>query len=194
MSGTTGTGGIFQRDLPKTRANYCPLTPLDFLAWAACTFPERTGVVYGETRYSYGELDGRCRRLASALASLGVGRGDTVAVMCPNTPPMLEAHYGIPMCGAVLNALNIRLDPASIAFILEHGEAKVLLTDTEFAPVVKAALDLVRRPIVVVDIVDPAAPGERLGEITYEELLAAGDPEHGWAGPGRVSPGFGDTA
>jgi fatty-acyl-CoA synthase len=183
MSVTTGTGSIFERGLPKTRANYCPLTPLDFLAWAACTFPERTGVVYGETRYSYGELDGRCRRLASALASLGVGRGDTVAVMCPNTPPMLEAHYGIPMCGAVLNALNIRLDPASIAFILEHGEAKVLLTDTEFAPVVKAALALVRRPIVVIDIVDPVAEGERLGEITYEELLAAGDPEHGWAGP-----------
>ena len=117
-----------------------------------------------------------CRRLASALAGLGVGRGDTVAVMCPNTPPMLEAHYGVPMAGAVLNALNYRLDAASIAFILEHGEAKVLLTDSEWAPVIEAALAQVQRPITVIDIVDPAAPGERLGVMDYEALLERGDP------------------
>ena len=177
------SGGIFDLALPKTAANYRPLSPLDFLAWSASVFPQRTGVVYGATRYSYGELAARCRRLASALARLGIGKGDTVAVLCPNTPPMLEAHYGIPMLGAVLNALNLRLDAASIAFILEHGEAKVLLTDSELAPTVKAALAQVRRPIRVIDIVDPAAPGERLGELTYEELLATGDPAFEWTAP-----------
>ncbi len=176
-------GGIFDLALPKTAANYRPLSPLDFLAWSAAVFPQRTGVVYGGMRYSYGELAARCRRLASALARLGIGKGDTVAVLCPNTPPMLEAHYGIPMLGAVLNALNLRLDAASIAFILEHGEAKVLLTDSELAPTVKAALAQVRRPIRVIDIVDPAAPGERLGELTYEELLATGDPAFDWRAP-----------
>jgi fatty-acyl-CoA synthase len=176
-------GGIFDLALPKTAANYRPLSPLDFLAWSAAVFPQRTGVVYGGTRCSYGELAARCRRLASALAPLGVGKGDTVAVLCPNTPPMLEAHYGIPMLGAVLNALNLRLDAASIAFILEHGEAKVLLADSELAPTVKAALAQVRRPIRVIDIVDPAAPGERLGELTYEELLETGDPAFEWTAP-----------
>jgi fatty-acyl-CoA synthase len=176
-------GGIFDLALPKTAANYRPLSPLDFLAWSAAVFPQRTGVVYGGMRYSYGELAARCRRLASALARLGIGKGDTVAVLCPNTPPMLEAHYGIPMLGAVLNALNLRLDAASIAFILEHGEAKVLLADSELAPTVKAALAQVRRPIRVIDIVDPAAPGERLGELTYEELLATGDPAFEWRAP-----------
>jgi fatty-acyl-CoA synthase len=176
-------GGIFDLALPKTAANYRPLSPLDFLAWSAAVFPQRTGVVYGGTRCSYGELAARCRRLASALARFGIGKGDTVAVLCPNTPPMLEAHYGIPMLGAVLNALNLRLDAASIAFILEHGEAKVLLTDSELAPTVKAALAQIRRPIRVIDIVDPAAPGERLGELTYEELLATGDPAFEWTAP-----------
>ena len=177
------SGGIFDLALPKTAANYRPLSPLDFLAWSASVFPQRTGVVYRATRYSYGELAARCRRLASALARLDIGKGDTVAVLCPNTPPMLEAHYGIPMLGAVLNALNLRLDATSIAFILEHGEAKVLLTDSELAPTVKAALAQVRRPIRVIDIVDPAAPGERLGELTYEELLATGDPAFEWRAP-----------
>ncbi|HVG87848.1 MAG TPA: acyl-CoA synthetase [Gaiellales bacterium] len=175
--------GIFELALPKTAANYRPLSPLDFLAWSAAVFPQRTGVVYGGTRCSYGELAARCRRLASALARLGIGKGDTVAVLCPNTPPMLEAHYGIPMLGAVLNALNLRLDAASIAFILEHGEAKVLLADSELAPTVKAALAQVRRPIRVIDIVDPVASGERLGELTYEELLATGDPAFEWRAP-----------
>ncbi|WP_418159427.1 acyl-CoA synthetase [Benzoatithermus flavus] len=176
-------GSIFDLALPKRQANYRPLTPLDFLAWSASVFPERAGVIYGEAVYSWSEVDARCRRLASALRDLGVGRGDTVAVMCPNIPPMLEAHYGIPMAGAVLNALNIRLDPASIAFILEHGEAKVLLTDTEFAPVVKAALAQVQRELIVIDIVDPAVPGERLGIMDYEALLDGGDPTYPWQGP-----------
>ena len=174
---------IFELGLPRRGANFRPLSPLDFLAWCEDVFPARTGVIYGQTRYTYGELGARCRRLASALRRLGVGKGDTVAVMCPNTPPMLEAHYGVPMLGAVLNALNTRLDAASIAFILEHGEAKVLLTDTEHAPVMRAAVALVRSPLHVVDIVDPAAEGERIGETTYEELLAGGDPGFAWEAP-----------
>ncbi len=175
---------IFDSGLPRRRANHRPLTPLDFLSWSASVFPERTGVVYGEQRLSWGEVGRRCRRLASALQGLGVRRGDTVAVLCPNTPPMLEAHYGIPMAGAVLNALNTRLDPASIAFILEHGEAKVLLVDTEWAPSVKQALAQLASPPLVVDIVDPAAPGERLGSLDYEALLAQGDPAFEWEPPG----------
>ncbi|MFO1038683.1 MAG: acyl-CoA synthetase [Geminicoccaceae bacterium] len=176
-------GSIFDTGLERGRANYRPLTPLDFLTWAAGVFPKRTGVVYGDQRLTWSEVDARCRRLASALERLGVGKGDTVAVMCPNIPPMLEAHYGIPMTGAVLNALNIRLDAPSIAFILEHGEAKVLLTDTEWAPVMKAAVRTLAKPPIVIDIVDPAGPGERLGRMTYEELLATGDPGFAWSPP-----------
>jgi fatty-acyl-CoA synthase len=178
-----GAGGIFELGLARRGANFRPLSPLDFLAWSESVFPHRAGVVYGARRFTYGEFGARCRRLASALARLGVGKGDTVAVMCPNTPPMLEAHYGVPMLGAVLNALNTRLDAATIAFILEHGEAKVLLADTEFASVVGAALAQIGRAIPVVDIVDPAAPGERQGELTYEELLATGDPAFAWTAP-----------
>ena len=182
-SGRMTDTSIFELGLPRTGANHRPLTPLDFLAWSASVFPERTGVVYGDRRFSWGEVDRRCRRLASALRGLGVGRGDTVAVLCPNTPPMLEAHYGIPMAGAVLNALNTRLDPASIAFILEHGEAKLLLADTEWAPVVKAALAQMAAPPAVIDIVDPEAAGERLGQLDYDGLLDRGDPAFAWEPP-----------
>jgi fatty-acyl-CoA synthase len=174
---------IFELGLPRTGANHRPLTPLDFLAWSASVFPERAGVVYGDHRFSWGEVDRRCRRLASALRGLGVGRGDSVAVLCPNTPPMLEAHYGIPMAGAVLNALNTRLNPASIAFILEHGEAKLLLADTEWASVVKAALAQMAAPPTVIDIVDPEAAGERLGQLDYDALLDGGDPAFAWESP-----------
>ncbi|MEZ5866639.1 MAG: acyl-CoA synthetase, partial [Geminicoccaceae bacterium] len=135
-------------------------------------------VVHGPTRHTYAELNDRCRRLAAGLAGLGVAPGDTVAIMAPNIPPLLEAHYGVPMAGAVLNALNYRLDAASIAFILEHGEATVLLADSEFAPVLREALAQTTRSIQVVDIQDDAFRGqhERLGSLTYEELLARADP------------------
>jgi fatty-acyl-CoA synthase len=168
----------YSHDLERNPANFAPLTPLTFLERTASVYPDRLAVVHGASRFTYRDLDRRCRSLAGGLAALGVEPGRTVAVMAPNIPPMLEAHYGVPMAGAVLNALNYRLDAASIAFILEHGEADVLLTDTEFAPVIKAALAQVERPIQVVDIVDPEHPGphERLGEITYDELLASGDP------------------
>ncbi len=172
--------GIFDIALDKHLANYRALSPIDFLRWASGVFRDRTGVVYERQRWTYGAFAERCRRLASALARAGVGKGDTVAVMCPNIPPMLEAHYGIPMAGAVLNALNIRLDAAAIAFVLEHGEAKVLLTDSAFAPVIRQALARIQRPVRVIDIVDPAEPGERLGDMDYEEFLATGDPDFPW--------------
>ncbi|MFZ3235395.1 MAG: acyl-CoA synthetase [Stellaceae bacterium] len=173
-----GESNPYEIGLDKNAANFVPLTPLGFLARSAAVFPDRKAVVYGERRYSWREAFERCRRLAAALAARGVGHGDTVAVMAPNTPEAFEAHFGVPMAGAVLNALNIRLDPETIAFILGHGEAKVLLTDTEFAPVVKTALARLERKPLVVDICDPAGPGgERLGETDYESMLAAADPD-----------------
>ena len=174
----------FVADLAQNRANHAPLTPLDFLKRAAEVYPDKAAVIHGERAYTYGEFAERCRRLASALASKGIGRGDTVAIMAPNVPALLEAHYAVPGLGAVLNALNYRLDAATIAFCLEHGEAKVLLTDRELSPVIAKALERVRREILVVDIDDPlAASGERLGSITYEELVATGDPAFEMPGP-----------
>jgi fatty-acyl-CoA synthase len=181
MAGTAA--GDDDPALVKRPANFAALTPLDFLAWTAVAFRDRTGVVYGTTQLTYGALDARCRRLASALRRRGIRPGDTVAVLCPNTPPMLECHYGIPMAGAVLNALNTRLDAASIAFILGHGRARLMLADTEYAPLVREVLAAMDRPVPVVDIVDPAAPGARSGALTYEELLAEGDPGFAWERP-----------
>ena len=170
-------GHPFETDLDKNAANYVPLSPLSFLARTAAVFPSRTSVIHGERRWTWAETGARCRRLASALAARGIGKGDTVAVMAPNTPPAFEATFGVPMTGAALNALNIRLDAATIAFVLDHGEAKALVTDTEFAPVVREALALLGRPILVVDCDDPeGSGGERLGEVEYEDFLAAGDP------------------
>jgi fatty-acyl-CoA synthase len=174
---------IFEHALDKGPANWQAMTPLDFMGWAGSVFRDRVGVAYADRTYTYGEVDRRCRRLASALQRLGIGSGDTVAVMSPNTPPMLEAHYGIPMAGAVLNALNTRLDPSSIAFILQHGEAKVIITDSEWAPIVQPALAMLGREIRVIDIVDPAAPGDRLGQMDYEDLLECGDPGFTWSRP-----------
>jgi fatty-acyl-CoA synthase len=168
----------YEAGLGKNPANYAPLTPISFLLRSAAVYPQRLAVAYGERRYSWRQVLERCRRLASALAASGVGRGDTVAVMAPNLPEAFEAHFGAPMAGAVLNALNTRLDPATVAFILGHGEAKVLLTDSEFAPVVADALSRLDRKPVVIDIVDPAGPGgARLGQLDYEAFLAASDPD-----------------
>jgi fatty-acyl-CoA synthase len=174
----------YETDLDQNAANYAPLTPLSFLPRTAAIFPDRTAVVHGDRRYTWAEVYERCRRLASALRSLGIRRGDTVAVMATNTPPMYEAHFGVPMSGAVLNALNYRLDAAAIAFILEHAEAKVLLTDTEFSPTIEKALAILGRRIPVVDLDDPFGPvGARLGSIEYEELLAGADPDDSWSPP-----------
>jgi fatty-acyl-CoA synthase len=166
----------YQIALDRNPANHAPLTPIGFLDRAADIHPERIAVIHGDRRTTYSELRARCRRLASALRARGVRPGDTVAVMAPNIPPLLEAHYGVPMAGAVLNALNTRQDAATIAFILDHGEARVMITDTELAPVVREALARCSRAPLVVDITDTDA-GERLGEVTYEELLAEGDPD-----------------
>ena len=170
---------IFDTGLDKNPANYVPLSPLSFLSRTARVFPEHPAMIHGQTRRSWSETAQRCRRLASALTGRGIGRGDTVAVMAPNIPELFEAHFGVPMTGAVLNALNIRLDSASLAYILDHGEAKVLLTDTEFASVIQEALHRCKVNPLVVDIDDSEGPGgERLGSILYDEFLAEGDPNY----------------
>tara|TARA_R110001592_G_scaffold308083_1_gene582036 strand:- start:15603 stop:17261 length:1659 start_codon:yes stop_codon:yes gene_type:complete len=176
---------IFEQDLGKTPANYQPLTPLTYLDWAARVFPNKTAVVHGPARTTWAEFDARCRRLASALIKRGIGVGDTVSVMSPNAPAMLEAHYGIPMAGAVLNALNYRLEAETIAFILRHAETKVLITDREFSPVIREALAILDNPdLVVVDVDDALAKGGQLiGNMTYEDLLAEGDPDFVWQPP-----------
>jgi 3-(methylthio)propionyl---CoA ligase len=175
----------YERDLDKNPANYAPLTPLSFIERSAYVYPERLAVVHGKERYTWKETYARCRRLASALAKRGVGKGDTVAVMLPNTPPMYEAHFGVPMCGAVLNTLNTRLDAEAIAFMLEHGEAKLLITDTEFARTVEAALGRTQRKRFVIDVDDPEYSGEgkRLGDTDYQSFLDTGDPEYAWKWP-----------
>ncbi|MEO1089043.1 MAG: acyl-CoA synthetase [Pseudomonadota bacterium] len=165
---------VYERDLGPNAANHAPLTPLGFLERSADTYPARVAVRYGTTTLTYTELRARCHRLAAGLASLGVGPGDTVAVMAPNVPALLEAHYGVPLAGAVLNALNTRLDAATVGYILRHGGAKVLIADSEYHEVVRQALAACGREVVVVDLVDPAAMGERLGALDYEELLTRG--------------------
>ena len=176
---------IYDRDLDRNPANHRSLTPLGFLERAAAIYPDRVAVIHGGLRRSYRDLYARSRRLASALAARGIGRGDTVAVMLPNTPAMVECHYGVPMCGAVLNSLNTRLDPAVIAFCLEHGEARVLITDREFSKTIGPALERAGRDILVVDYDDPqfTGDGERSGTLDYEALLAEGDPDFDWLVP-----------
>ncbi len=170
--------------LAKTPANYVPLTPLSFLKRTVDLYPESEAVVYGDRRYRWADVGERTTRLASALSNLGIGVGDTVSIICPNTPELFEAHFGVAMAGGVLNAINTRLDVDTVAYILDHSDAAVLITDTAFSATVTAALAKVGRDIVVIDIDDPAGPGgERLGQQTYEELLASGDPNFAWQMP-----------
>jgi fatty-acyl-CoA synthase len=172
-------------DLDKTPANFQPLTPLTFLERAASVFPDHPAVIHGQRRRSYGEFYARARRLASALARRGIKRGDTVSAMLANTPAMLEAHYGVPMTGAVLNTLNTRLDAPIIAFSFDHADTKVLITDREFSKTVKEALALAKTKPLVIDYDDLefAGSGERLGDIEYEEFLAGGDADYAWKMP-----------
>ena len=173
------TLSIFDQNLPQNEANHAVLTPLSFIERTAEVYPDHLAVVYGDLRRTWGQTYARCRQLASSLVQAGVGKNDTVAVMLPNTPPMVEAHFGIPMTGAVLNTLNTRLDPETIAFMLDHGEAKVLIVDPEFAPLVAKALPLrkLQTPLLVIDVLDasygPAA--QRVGSQTYEDFVAKGD-------------------
>jgi fatty-acyl-CoA synthase len=178
-------GNPFSRDLDRNPANFAPLTPLSFIERAAYVYPDRLAVVHGGQRYSWKQTYERARRLGSALARRGIAVGETVAVMLPNIPAMYEAHFGVPMCGAVLNTLNTRLDAESIAFMLKHGGAKVLITDREFSPTIEKALAATRPRPFVVDVADPeyAGEGKPLGDTDYERFLQTGDPDYAWKWP-----------
>jgi len=171
--------------LDKNAANYTPLSPLSFIERTAAVYPQRISVIHGTRRYTWGETYDRCRRLASALQGRGIGKNDTVAAMLSNTPEMVECHFGVPMSGAVLNTLNTRLDAEAIAFMLNHGEAKALIVDREFSPTAARALVQAGRELLVIDVDDSeyAGPGERVGSLEYEALLASGDPAFAWQGP-----------
>ncbi|MEP7063383.1 MAG: acyl-CoA synthetase [Betaproteobacteria bacterium] len=174
----------FVDGLAQNPANHVPLTPVSFLVRSATAWPTRIAVRHGRQAFTWQAFESRCRRFASALSRRGIRRGDTVAVIAPNIPPLLEAHYAVPALGAVLNALNYRLDARGIAFCLAHGEAKLLLVDAEFSTIAREALAALGRAILVVDIDDAEGPaGERIGALTYEELLAEGDPAFAWPGP-----------
>ena len=175
----------YEDGLERNPANFQPLTPLGFIERAASVYPQRTAVIHGARRYTWAETYARCRRLASALVRRGIGVGNTVSVMLANTPEMYEVHFGVPMSGAVLNTLNTRLDPHAIAFMLDHADARVLITDREFSPTIERALALVARRPLVVDVDDDEYTGEgtRLGDLDYESLLADGDPAYDWQPP-----------
>jgi len=176
----------YDTGLERNPANFQPLTPLTLLARAAAVYPGHTAIIHGALRRPYGEFYMRARRLAAALAKRGIKRGDTVSAMLANTPAMLEAHYGVPMAGAVLNALNTRLDAAILAFTLDHADTKVLIVDREFSAVMKEALAHAKAKPLVIDYDDPefTGPGERIGTFDYEAFLGEGDPEFAWDMPG----------
>ena len=185
MSGA-GKSNPYEIDLDKNPANYAPLTPLGFIERAAYVYPERLAVVHGVRRFTWAETYARCRRLASVLAQRGMRTGDTVAAMLANTPEMYECHFGVSMAGAVLNTLNTRLDAEAIAFMLEHGGAKILIADREFSSTVEKALASIKSKPIVIDVDDPeyAGPGRRIGAEEYEHFVASGDPGYEWAPPG----------
>jgi fatty-acyl-CoA synthase len=176
--------GIFDQDLPRNAANHAALSPLTFLERAADVYPRHPAIVHGALRRSWSETYARCRQLASALQKAGLGNGDTVAVMLPNVPTMVEAHFGIPMAGAVLNTMNTRLDPEAIAFMLDHGEAKAVIVDPEFAGAMQKAIAMRKeaRPLLVIDAEDALYTGAatKIGSTTYEAFIAKGDPEFAW--------------
>jgi fatty-acyl-CoA synthase len=178
---------MYDQDLPQTPANFAPMSPLSFIERTAEVYPQRLAIVHGPLRQDWATTYRRCRQLASALSRAGIGKNDTVAVMLPNTPPMVEAHFGVPMAGAVLNTLNTRLDAETIAFMLDHGEAKAVMVDPEFAAVLRKALALrqSRSPLLVIDVEDALFTGaaEPVGSTTYEAFLAQGDPDFAWSLP-----------
>ena len=171
------SSSIYAHGLERNAANHLPLTPLRFLDRTADVYPDRVAVVHGALRQTWAQTRSRCYRLASALVQMGVNPGDTVSVLAPNTPAMLEAHFGVPLSGAILNAINCRLDAEAVAFILAHGESRVLLVDREFAAMARVAVSSLPRPPRIIDILDSEAPeGPSIGETDYEALLAGGDP------------------
>ena len=179
------TANPYEQNLDRNPANHQPLTPLTFLERAAKVYPDKTAIVHGKARYTYGEFYTRSRKLASALAAKYIGKGDTVSVMLSNTPPMLEAHYGVPMTGAVLHSINTRLDAPIIAFQLDHADTKILIVDREFSPVIKEALAQAKVKPMIIDYQDPEFPqdGEQLSYTEYEDFIAGGDPEFAWKMP-----------
>ena len=178
---------IYAQDLPQNDANFAALTPLLYLERSARVYPERVAIVHGALRQTWSQTYARCRQLASALQQRGIGKGDTVAVMLPNTPPMVEAHFGIPMSGAVLNTLNTRLDAEALAFMLDHGEAKAVIVDPEFAAVMSRALAMRQstHPVLVIDTEDALYAGtvQRIGSQTYDDFVASGDANFAWQLP-----------
>ncbi|PCJ25317.1 MAG: acyl-CoA synthetase [SAR86 cluster bacterium] len=173
------TDNIYEQSLDQNQANFAPLTPLNFIERSASVYPNRVSIIHGDTEYTWSQTYKRCCLLASALIKMGIGKGDTVAFMGANTPETFEAHFGVPMTGAVLNALNVRLDAKAIAFMLEHAETKVLFTDREYSKTVKAALEIVPNKLVVIDIDDPYFNGgELIGEQNYEDFIARGDDDY----------------
>jgi fatty-acyl-CoA synthase len=179
------TSTAYDIDLDRNPANFQPLTPLTLFERAASVFPDQVAIVHGPLRRTYAEFYARARRLASALAARGIGRGDTVSVVLANTPAMLECHYGVPMTGAVLNTINTRLDAATIAFQFDHAETRVLIVDREFSKVAKEALALAKTKPFVIDYDDPeySGTGERLGSVEYEDFIRSGDPAFAWSLP-----------
>ncbi|MDX2421419.1 MAG: acyl-CoA synthetase [Amphritea sp.] len=174
----------YQFGLDKNSANFSAMSPLSFIERSAFVFPNHTAVVHQQTQRNWSETYDRCRQLASALAQNGISKGDTVAVMAPNLPELFEAHFGVPMCGAVLNALNVRLDAEAIAFILQHGEAKVIMVDREFSEVIEQALKMIPHKPLVIDIDDPYYEGGHLiGSTDYEAFIATGDADYKWQMP-----------
>ena len=176
---------IYEAHLDQSSANHQALSPLSFIERTAAVYPDRIAMIHGDARRTWAETFARCRRLASALSNWGIGHADTVAVMGANTPELYECHFGVPAIGAVLNALNVRLDADTIAFILDHGEAKVLITDSEFSDTIKQALAKTKARPIVVDIADALAEtaGDRLGKMDYEALLEVGDEDFDWQLP-----------
>ncbi|GAK83690.1 AMP-binding protein [Vibrio ponticus] len=170
---------IYHIGLEKTPANYESLSPLSFLERAASVYPNYTATVHGDIHKTWRETETRCRKLASALQKQGIGEGDTVSVIAPNLPEVFEMHFGVPMSGAVLNAINTRLDADAIAFIFQHAESKVVIVDKEFTEVVKKALKMIAHRPIVISIDDPLySEGELISELTYEEFILDGDPEY----------------
>ncbi len=180
-------GSIYDQDMPRTAANHAALSPLDFIERAAQVYPERLAIVHGALRQTWAQTYDRCRQLASALQKHDIGKNDTVAVILPNTPPMVEAHFGVPMAGAVLNTLNTRLDPEAIAFMLDHGEAKALIVDPEFSALIAKALPLrtTTTPLLIIEVQDALydQPAQALGGTTYEDFVAQGDAQFAWEMP-----------
>jgi len=175
----------YDTHLDKTAANHQPLTPLGFLERSAQVFPDHVAIVHGKSKSTYREYYMRCRKLASALAQMDIGKNDTVSAMLANTPPMLEVHYGVPMCGAVLHAMNTRLDAAIIAFQLDHADSKLLIVDREYSETIKQALAIAKVKPIVITWDDPEFPqtGEMLGELEYEDFIASGEEDYQWLLP-----------